>query len=254
MSRWLSWALRYGYSDLGITSDGVWARLSEVAAAGKRTRRDFGSLVNADALHGLLIESDTECRFEVVEGLIRQVPRCDRIDLRRRLKATGEGAKVATANTAINLAGTRQELPFTIAFSRSADPMVSDADAVYSLQFPDVTSVINSPTAKAVGGGGGGGGAGGGVLPSKLLLQRVLQKDGKSEAVAADRAGPPRPPGDYWIPYRDGGEDWYFYDGPLGQWWSSDLKSEPEPYNDDNDPYNDDNDEDSRWTIRCDEY
>ena len=137
--------------------------------------------------------------------MIRKVPRCDRIDTRRRLKATGEGA---------------------------------------------------GGTAKAVGGGGGGGGggAGGGVLPSKLLLQRVHPKDGKSEAVAADRAalalshfaGPPRPPGEFWTCYRDGCEDWYFYDGPLGHWWSSDLNSEPEPYNDYNDPYNADNDEDSR--------
>ena len=66
LSRWLSWVLCAGYKELGITSDDVWACLSEVAAAGKRSRRDVGSLVNADALHGFLIESDTDCRFEVV--------------------------------------------------------------------------------------------------------------------------------------------------------------------------------------------
>ena len=74
LSRWLSCVLKFAYTKLGITNFGGWVRLDEVAAAGRRTRSDFHSLVNADALHNLLKELDTVCRFEAIDAMFAKLP------------------------------------------------------------------------------------------------------------------------------------------------------------------------------------
>lgn len=45
---------------------------------------------------------------------------------------------------------------------------------------------------------------------------------------------PPPPPGDHWTKYADDGTVWYYYNGPLGEWWSTE-NNDVQPYNDEED-------------------
>merc|ERR1740123_1797107 len=52
---------------------------------------------------------------------------------------------------------------------------------------------------------------------------------GKAEAPAGGK--PSKPPGPYWTRFQDGGQDWWFYEGPLGKWWSQEgIDSDIQPY------------------------
>ena len=107
------------------------------------------------------------------------------------------------------------------------------------------------------GGDGGGGGSGGGGPSSKS--RSASPEDGGCAAssdgcvhvfppvppgppadladdtavFAVDEAGrpaPPGPPGPYWIEYQHEGIPWFFYEGPLGQWWVDSLGEPPIPF------------------------
>lgn len=44
---------------------------------------------------------------------------------------------------------------------------------------------------------------------------------------------PEKPPGQHWTEYQDEGASWWYYDGPLGKWWSPSASEDPRPYNGD---------------------
>lgn len=44
---------------------------------------------------------------------------------------------------------------------------------------------------------------------------------------------PPPPPGEHWTKYEDDGTFWFYYEGPLGKWWST--NGSVEKYDDDED-------------------
>ena len=101
LERWLGWVLKKGYSELGIdVTDGGWARLDTVAAAGRQDRRDFASL-DADKLRDILKESDTSGRFEITGAYLRKVRRDERAWTRRSRETDLETDRSLTLAAAV---------------------------------------------------------------------------------------------------------------------------------------------------------
>lgn len=51
--------------------------------------------------------------------------------------------------------------------------------------------------------------------------------------IAGSEQGPDPPgekPGKFWQVFQDGGDIWYYYEGPLGKWWCQDKFEMPEPF------------------------
>ncbi|CAK0807597.1 unnamed protein product, partial [Prorocentrum cordatum] len=58
-------------------------------------------------------------------------------------------------------------------------------------------------------------------------------KAAKQSAPAEEPGQPPRPPpppGDGWTKYQDNGANWWYYEGPLGQFWCQENSKDILPY------------------------
>jgi hypothetical protein len=51
-------------------------------------------------------------------------------------------------------------------------------------------------------------------------------------SLGESKGKPPPPPGEHWTKYEDEGTIWYYYKGPLGQWWCQADSTDVQPYDD----------------------
>jgi len=209
--RWLTWVIRGGYSEVHVELCANSAvRLQEVALAMPKRFGEF----DGDRLRVLLQESDAEGRFAISpEGLLRLVPRDGRQRRRPRSRSPTPPSSVRDDGC---LRGRRQR---SSSSSMSRSP---SCDAAFGGggrgRSPSPAAAARAGTAvvgaEAPGASAGNAGTGGGaaLLPG------------------ARGSPPPPPPGPLWQQYKDGETIWWFYGGPLGEWWCPEGGNSPQPY------------------------
>lgn len=107
VQRWLSYALKNGHADLGITIEDGWMSIEEVAEALGRSRPDLG-VADGKQLRELLTETDAQGRFELdTQGRLRKVQRelrqprlAGKDKIREVLDRADAACKAAAANGA----------------------------------------------------------------------------------------------------------------------------------------------------------
>lgn len=208
VQRWIAWVVQHGYKELGIMlAEGGWVDIAALAAAIPQSRPDFGEF-DAEKLKVFIQDSDVDGRFEInPSNQLRKVPK----DMRK--------AKSQRSPFERSAAGT----------AAPRDPM--DTIEVESSASSGCGRRARSPSLSSNSDGMG---------PNDDLEDAALAaacetlrvsgdvedaKEVKAETRWPTVTAPPKPdppPGEYWTKYQDenGGEEWYFYEGPLGQWWS----------------------------------
>ena len=67
---------------------------------------------------------------------------------------------------------------------------------------------------------------------SELTDESVLDADNIALTALFEPAPAPpeKPPGPNWVEYGDAGVLWWYYDGPMGTWWTTSISEDPQPY------------------------
>eukprot|EP00435_Cladocopium_sp_Y103_P070757 s861_g36.t1 len=210
VQRWVAWVIQAGYKELGIMlAEGGWVDLAALAAAIPRSRPDFGDF-DAEKLKVFIQDSDVDGRFEFnPANQLRKVPKDMRKAKSQRSpferKAAGNAVPrdpmdtIEVASSASSGRGRRHaRSPSLSSDSDGIGPNDDLEDAALAAECENLRVSGDVEEAK----------------PVKAETMRWPTQ------VTVPKPDPP--PGDYWTRYQDegGGEYWYFYDGPLGQWWA----------------------------------
>lgn len=211
VQRWIAWVIQAGYKELGIMlAEGGWVDLAALAAAIPRSRPDFGDF-DAEKLKVFIQDSDVDGRFEInPANQLRKVPKdmrkakSQRSPFERKAAANGTAVPrdpmdtIEVASSASSGRGRRHaRSPSLSSDSDGMGPNDDLEDAALAAECENLRVSGDVEEAK----------------PVKAESMRWPQ-------VTVPKPDPP--PGEYWTRYQDegGGEYWYFYDGPLGQWWA----------------------------------
>lgn len=206
VQRWIAWVVQRGYKELGIMlAEGGWVDIAALAAAIPKSRPDFGEF-DAEKLKVFIQDSDVDGRFEInPSNQLRKVPK----DMRKAKS---------------------QRSPF----ERSAAGTAAPRDPMDTIEVESSVSSGRGRRSPSLSSNSDGMGPNDDLEDAALAAAcETLRVSGDVEDAKEVKAetrwptvtAPPKPdppPGEYWTKYQDenGGEEWYFYEGPLGQWWS----------------------------------
>jgi len=202
VQKWLGWALKSGYRELGIElEDFGSARVSEIVEALLSQRPQLG-ISDEDSLEKILEETDTEGRFEIdTLGRIRKVPRSDRRPRKskRRSSESPDNGGNSEAGHSDKRSRSRSR-PRLRSRSRSSESQTRS-------WLPQAN--VRSFTPR--------------VDRRQQDKSRSPSPKASSRNETADASdGPAPPPGEYWTNYKDDDKIWWYYDGPKGKWWCID--------------------------------
>lgn len=204
VQRWISYVVKNGHLELGLMKDeDGWIGLDGLVSAMARIRPDLG-FDSSEKLRAFLSENDDGGRWEVMCGRIRKLPR----EMRQGRSSVQGHSHSSGGIYQPKQTGTRR--------GRSCSSSVSSHGA----KLPASRSC--SPCHE------------GDDAADTLLagnVQRSLRVSGDVEfsdsGGAFDRDGaPPPPPGDHWTQFVDGDAHWWYYEGPLGYWWTAGTDSQ----------------------------
>eukprot|EP00490_Sorites_sp_Unknown_P025899 CAMPEP_0114666698 /NCGR_PEP_ID=MMETSP0191-20121206/33048_1 /TAXON_ID=126664 /ORGANISM="Sorites sp." /LENGTH=332 /DNA_ID=CAMNT_0001915061 /DNA_START=11 /DNA_END=1009 /DNA_ORIENTATION=- len=208
VQRWISWVVQAGYKELGIMlAEGGWVDLAALAAAIPRSRPDFGDF-DAEKLRVFIQDSDLDGRFEInPANQLRKVPKDMRKAKSQRSpferKPPGNAVPrdpmdmIEVASSASSDHGRRQgRSPSPSSNSDEIGPHDDLEDAALAEQCQNLR-----------------------VSGDVEDVKQPVKAETRWPTVKVPTPDPP--PGEHWTRYQDegGGEFWYFYDGPLGQFW-----------------------------------
>jgi len=221
MHRYISWIAKAGFKELGLQQQaGGWLELAGIAAAVTRNRKDLGDF-DAEKLKMYIQETDVDGRFEINGCQLRKVDKADR--RRRDSQRSPFEPSAPTGQAAVREPLEMLEVSSSASSGRHRRrsrslSLGSDSDRLGADEEDD-------------------------ALAAKCQNLRVSgdMEDVKPEIKTELRPNrgtvqiptPDPPPGEYWTQYKDEGDKglfWWFYDGPLGQWWVGQDGGEPLQY------------------------
>mmetsp|Transcript_78239 Transcript_78239/g.162449 ORF Transcript_78239/g.162449 Transcript_78239/m.162449 type:complete len:475 (-) Transcript_78239:70-1494(-) len=189
IQRWIGYMLRQPHVDKA----GGWMDIDELLQAAAKEKPNFGLNSRAD-IDAMLKETDHESRFEVdaAANCLRKVPRNER------------GGQHQKSNK-----------PSANYWGKEAAAPASNASTPRSSRKHDYHDYPSVPTANEP------------AEESQNGVWEVPDEDEDQQKEAydpesyAEDGAPQPPPGEHWTQYEDKGVFWWYYDGPLGQWWLS---------------------------------
>lgn len=211
VQRWVSWVVQAGYQELGIMlAEGGWVDIAALAAAIPKSRPDFGDF-DAEKLKVFIQDSDVDGRFEInPANQLRKVPKDrrkakdQRSPFERKVELQAPRDPLGMIEVESSASSGRRRHARSPSLTSNSDGMGSDND-------PEDAALAEQCQNLRVSGD----------------VEEVKKKEYliKSEAMRwptmVQAPQPSPPPGEHWTRYQDedGGEYWYHYEGPLGQWW-----------------------------------
>eukprot|EP00933_Yihiella_yeosuensis_P080990 TRINITY_DN94526_c0_g1_i1.p1 TRINITY_DN94526_c0_g1~~TRINITY_DN94526_c0_g1_i1.p1 ORF type:complete len:521 (+),score=81.40 TRINITY_DN94526_c0_g1_i1:183-1745(+) len=248
--RWISWVLRAGYKELGLSLfDSCWVDMRALVAVMATHRKDLGQM-DADKLRCFIEETDVDGRFEInSEGRLRKlekgkrVPRVQRSPFDRSAgfrpaapSATADRERHLPVEVPSSPSSTRS--PRRRSRSPSAESLLPDDDLLKNNAEDDVLArlcnnmrvsgdveELCSVKAEHIH-------AGGSLMSNGVNGSSPSNGFNGSSSQQDVRPKPPPPPADGWEQFQDadGGSFWWYYNGPEGEWWTSGEGEVPQPY------------------------
>jgi len=230
IQRFLGWVLKTGHRELSIPVEDGWAQLAQLAVAVSRAKPGYGDF-DAAKLKAFIEETDEAGRFEMdAYGRIRKVEkdsRARRIKPVDRSNAMAGGASQPAPPSArpppgarpgrVSLSPSSSASSRRSALSRSPSPMGDNMDKATDDADIALAEVANRSLRVT-----------GDVEPVATEKEARAPADGIGTAGAPPP--PPAPPGEHWTMYQDEDFAWWYYEGPLGVWWTRSETETPQPY------------------------
>lgn len=213
--------MRAGHKELDVQIiDGCWADLDSLAAAMRISRKDLGEF-DGHKIKCLLEETDLDGRFEVNDKMhVRKLAKENR--QRRRPQQVPQFPPDWQSRTQAMRDAGPMEVPSSP--SDAGEPRRrsrSNSAETYRSGGND-DAMEDDALAKA--------------CASSLRVSGDMEELPTSAEPKLARTGgvppPSPPPGEHWTQFQDeeGGDFWWFYDGPNGQWWTSMDCKQIQPY------------------------
>mmetsp|Transcript_13368 Transcript_13368/g.25240 ORF Transcript_13368/g.25240 Transcript_13368/m.25240 type:complete len:425 (-) Transcript_13368:58-1332(-) len=213
VQRWLGWALKSGYKQMGVPlKDGEWIWAESLAEELGKSKPKL-NITSVAELQNLLDETDQAGRFEISDGYIRKVKRDDRVS--RATTATA----AAAARHRPEAAPERPQHADGSAYETSYSYAEKEHHAPSSWSESSTPARHNFSPPRASG-----------SAYTANSAYAVVQKELPGNPQDGQKGKPPPPPGAGWSKFTDDGHFWWFYEGPLGKWWCQDVDKYIEPY------------------------
>jgi len=264
LTRWMSWVFKTGHRELqvGVRDDGC-IRIEELAAAMAQARPMWNGF-DATKLRESLEKGDAGGRFQVIGEWLRKVPREERPNHVDRMNDADEngrgsssrphhhkardkgsaaprsrsGSAASSSSSGCNWRRSLSPSPTGGGAATAAreDPtaqLTKQLAAAARISSPKVLPEHEAASAAAMMQLDGGAG----TVPSPMEDGTTLhqQQEQHLQQGGAVLETPPNPaPGLYWQQFQDTESTrWWYYEGPVGQWWCWNAGDEPQKYSED---------------------